>query len=98
MDVEQLKQDVRDGKIDLERLLNRLSRHWESDFNSLCNELMRLLPDRPLFVFATAAPVEMPSGESVLVGGTNSAAERALLLLPCTANKESHITRKKDKP
>jgi len=49
-----------------------------NDYRLLCNELMRLMLDQQLFVFVTAAAVQMPSGEIALVGGTNNEAERTL--------------------
>jgi hypothetical protein len=49
-----------------------------NDYRLLCNELMRLMVDRQLFTFVTAAAVKTPRGETTLVGGTNNEAERTL--------------------
>ena len=49
-----------------------------NDYRLLCNELMRLMLEQQLFTFVTAAAVETPGGETVLVGGTNNEAERTL--------------------
>jgi transposase len=48
------------------------------DYRLLINELMRLLIDRQLFTFVTAAPVKTPHGQTVPVAGTNNEAERTL--------------------
>ncbi len=50
----------------------------DDDYRLLCNELMRLMLAQQLFTFVTAAPVEMPGGETVPVAGTNNEAERTL--------------------
>jgi len=50
----------------------------DDDFRLLCNELMRLMLDRQLFVFVTAADVTFPNGKTQPVGGTNNEAERTL--------------------
>lgn len=50
----------------------------DDDLRLLCNELMRLMLDRQLFVFVTAAAVTFPNGETQPVGGTNNEAERTL--------------------
>lgn len=49
-----------------------------NDYRLLCNELMRLMLDRQLFTFVTAAAVKMPRGETAPVAGTNNEAERTL--------------------
>ena len=49
-----------------------------NDYRLLCNELMRLMVDRQLFTFVTAAAVKTPHGETTLVEGTNNEAERTL--------------------
>jgi transposase len=43
----------------------------DDDLRLLCNELMRLMLDRQLFVFVTAS-VTFPNGETQPVGGTNN--------------------------
>jgi hypothetical protein len=48
------------------------------DYRLLANELMRLMLDRQLFTFVTAAPVATPHGETQPVAGTNNEAERTL--------------------
>jgi hypothetical protein len=48
------------------------------DYRLLCNELMRLMLAEQLFVFVTAAAVEVAQGDPQLVAGTNNEAERAL--------------------
>ena len=48
------------------------------DYRLLCNELMRLMLDRQLFTFVTAAPVTTPQGATQPVAGTNNEAERTL--------------------
>jgi transposase len=48
------------------------------DYRLLINELMRLMIDRQLFTFVTAAPVATPLGKTVSVSGTNNEAERTL--------------------
>jgi transposase len=48
------------------------------DYRRLCNELMRVMLARQLFTFVTAAPVEKPNGETLVVSGTNNEAERTL--------------------
>ena len=48
------------------------------EYRLLCNELMRLMLDKQLFTFVTAAPVTSPNGEVALVGGTNNESERTL--------------------
>ena len=50
----------------------------QDDYRLLCNELMRLVLDRQLFTFVTAAPVNGPSGSTQPVAGTNNEAERTL--------------------
>jgi hypothetical protein len=50
----------------------------DNDFRLLVNELMRLLLAQQLFTFVTAAPVELPNGETRPVSGTNNEAERTL--------------------
>jgi transposase len=49
-----------------------------NDYRLLVNELMRLMLDQQLFTFVTAPPVELPTGETVSVAGTNNEAERTL--------------------
>ena len=39
---------------------------------------MRLMLSQQLFTFVTAPPVELPTGETVPVAGTNNEAERTL--------------------
>jgi transposase len=48
------------------------------DYRLLINELMRLMIDRQLFTFVTAAPVKTPHGQTMPVAGTNNEAERTL--------------------
>jgi len=48
------------------------------DYRLLVNELMRLMVDRQLFTFVTAAAVTTPSGTTLPVSGTNNEAERTL--------------------
>jgi transposase len=48
------------------------------DYRLLCNELMRLMLARQLFVFVTAAPITTPRGTTEPVAGTNNEAERTL--------------------
>jgi len=50
----------------------------DNDYRLLANELMRLMLAQQLFLFVTAAPVQMPSGEARPVAGTNNEAERTL--------------------
>lgn len=50
----------------------------EDDYRLLCNELMRLMLDRQLFTFVTAAPVVTAQGDTQPVSGTNNEAERTL--------------------
>jgi transposase len=50
----------------------------EDDYRLLCTELMRLMLDRQLFTFVTAAPVTTPQGATQPVAGTNNEAERTL--------------------
>ena len=50
----------------------------DDDLRLLCNELMRLMLDRQLFVFVTAADITFPDGTTQPVGGTNNEAERTL--------------------
>jgi hypothetical protein len=49
-----------------------------NDYRLLCNELMRLMLERQLFTFVTAAPVTTPRGETTPVAGTNNESERTL--------------------
>jgi transposase len=49
-----------------------------NDYRLLVNELMRLMLNRQLFTFVTAAPVKTPKGETVPVAGTNNESERTL--------------------
>jgi hypothetical protein len=49
-----------------------------NDYRLLVNELMRLMLDRQLFTFVTAAAVTTPSGVTLPVSGTNNEAERTL--------------------
>ena len=49
-----------------------------NDYRLLCNELMKLLLAKQLFVFVTAAAVKDPQGHSQPVAGTNNEAERSL--------------------
>lgn len=49
-----------------------------NDYRLLVNELMRLMLAQELFTFVTAAPVKLPKGETMPVGGTNNEAERTL--------------------
>ena len=48
------------------------------DYRLLVNEVMRLMLDRQLFTFVTAAPVTTPRGETLPVAGTNNESERTL--------------------
>lgn len=48
------------------------------DYRLLVNELMRLMLDRQLFTFVTAAAVTTPSGVTLPISGTNNEAERTL--------------------
>ena len=50
----------------------------ENDYRLLCNELMKLMLARQLFVFATASDATSPNGAVVPAAGTNNEAERAL--------------------
>jgi hypothetical protein len=50
----------------------------EDEYRLLCNELMRLMLDRQLFTFVTAAPVTTPQGTAQPVAGTNNESERTL--------------------
>jgi transposase len=50
----------------------------DNDYRLLGNEVTRLLLAEELFTFVTAAPVTTPTGETVLVAGTNNEAERTL--------------------
>jgi len=49
-----------------------------NDFRRLCNELMKLMLNRQLFTFVTAAAVQTPAGLAMPVPGTNNEAERTL--------------------
>ncbi len=49
-----------------------------NDYRLLVNEVMRLMLDRQLFTFVTAAPVTTPHGQTLPVAGTNNEAERTL--------------------
>lgn len=48
------------------------------DYRLLVNEVMRLMLERQLFTFVTAAPVPTPRGQTLPVAGTNNEAERVL--------------------
>lgn len=48
------------------------------DYRLLINEVMRLMLQRQLFTFVTAAPVTAPHGQTTPVSGTNNEAERTL--------------------
>lgn len=50
----------------------------DDDYRLLCNELMRLMLERQLFAFVTAAPVTGAQGATQPVAGTNNEAERTL--------------------
>jgi len=50
----------------------------EDDYRRLCNELIRVMLAKQLFTFVTAEPVEKPTGETLVVSGTNNEAERTL--------------------
>ncbi len=50
----------------------------DNDYRLLVNELMRLMLAKQLFTFVTAAPVKVPTGETVPVAGTNNESERTL--------------------
>ena len=50
----------------------------KDDYRLLCNELMRLMLNRQLFTFVTAASVVTPPGATQPVAGTNNEAERTL--------------------
>jgi transposase len=49
-----------------------------NDYRLLVNELMRLMIDRQLFTFVTAASAAQPNGTKIPVSGTNNEAERTL--------------------
>jgi transposase len=49
-----------------------------NDYRLLVNELMRLMLDKQLFTFVTAAPATQPNGNSQPAAGTNNEAERTL--------------------
>jgi transposase len=48
------------------------------DYRLLCEEIMRLLLADQLFTFVTAAPIEQPNGETMVLPGTNNESERTL--------------------
>jgi transposase len=50
----------------------------ENDYRLLVNEVMRLMLEKQLFTFVTAAPATQPNGASQPVAGTNNEAERTL--------------------
>jgi transposase len=50
----------------------------ENDYRLLVNEVMRIMLDKQLFTFVTAAPATQPNGASQPVSGTNNEAERTL--------------------
>jgi transposase len=50
----------------------------ENDYRLLVNEVMRLMLDKQLFTFVTAAAATQPNGASQPVAGTNNEAERTL--------------------
>jgi transposase len=50
----------------------------EDEYRLLCNELMRLMLNRELYTFVTAAPVTTPQGDLQPIAGTNNEAERTL--------------------
>ena len=50
----------------------------DNDYRLLVNEVMRLLLNKQLFTFVTAAEAEQPNGASKPVAGTNNEAERTL--------------------
>jgi len=50
----------------------------DNDYRLLVNEVMRLMLDKQLFTFVTAAPVTQPNGTTQPVAGTNNEAERTL--------------------
>lgn len=50
----------------------------DNDYRRLVNELMRLMLNRQLFTFVTAAAVAAPNGRTLPVSGTNNEAERTL--------------------
>ena len=60
------------------KLLPETSRGLEHDYVLLVREVMRLLDERQLFTFVTAASPTQPNGETMPVGGTNNEAERTL--------------------
>jgi hypothetical protein len=75
MDVEQFKEDVRQGRVDVDRLVElvlMLAQRLEAAQQRI-EEL-----ERQLFTFVTAAAVKMPNGETAPVAGTNNEAERTL--------------------
>jgi transposase len=49
-----------------------------NDYRLLVNEVMRLMLDKQLFTFVTAASAEQPNGKCEPVSGTNNEAERTL--------------------
>ena len=50
----------------------------ENDYRLLTSEVMRLMLEKQLFTFVTAAPATQPNGTSQPVAGTNNEAERTL--------------------
>lgn len=50
----------------------------DNDYRLLVNEVMRLMLDKQLFTFVTAAPATQPNKQSQPVAGTNNEAERTL--------------------
>ena len=50
----------------------------DDDYRLLANEVMRLMLNKELFVFVTAAAANQPNGVPVPVGPTNNEAERTL--------------------
>ena len=50
----------------------------ENSYRLLVNEVMRLMLDKQLFTFVTAAPAVQPNQQSEPVSGTNNEAERTL--------------------
>jgi transposase len=64
----------------------------EDDYRLLCNELMRLVLDRQLFTFVTAAAVTTPQGDLQPIAGTNNEAERTLRA-PALARKTGRTSK-----
>ena len=64
----------------------------DNDYRLLVNELMRLMLNKQLFTFVTAAPATQPNGASQPVAGTNNEAER-MLRGPAQARKTGRTSK-----